>query len=146
MLHRCTLTPLASVLGLVAAVGACATPNTQVFGQLSSDTVRLFNGDSVEYQLTLPAVIAGQPQGRMYVYYPFRDLSDSARLRKIALGVFQHFWGEIESSPPPFVVLRAVNLPTAQRKGFYDMRQYGFVIDRRADGHWYFLGESEPVH
>ena len=133
-------------LAIASVLAACATPDTQVFGRLSSDTLHLFNGDSIELQGTQPAVIQGQPAGLMYFYYPFRDLTDSARLRKIALGVFIHFWADISSSQPPFVVLRAVNLPTARRQGFHNIVNYGFVIEHRPDGHWYFLHETDPVH
>jgi len=134
-----------SPLLVLLAAAACATPQGEVFGRLQTDTLRLFNGDSVELQARLPAVVEGSPPGRMYMYYPFRDLSDTVRLRRIALGVFMKIWPEVESQPPAFLVMRAVNLATAQRKGRYNIVNYGFVIDRRADGHWYFLGGSERL-
>lgn len=137
----CKYAPLIVLVG----VTACATPQGEVFGRLKSDTLRLFNGDSVELQATLPAVIEGSPPGRMYIYYPFRDLSDAVRLRRIALGVFMHVWSDLAKDPPAFVVMRAVNLPTAQRTGQYNIVNYGFVIERRQDGRWYFLHESEAL-
>src|SRR6266516_6432875 len=128
-----------SRLLLLFAATACATPQGEVFGRLGTDTLRLFNGDSVELQGRLPAIVQGEPPGRMYMYYPFRDLSDTVRLRRIAVGVFTKVWPELESKPPASLVMRAVNLPTAQRKGHYNITNYGFVIERRPDGHWYFL-------
>jgi len=126
-------------------VAACATPQGEVFGRLGTDTLRLFNGDSVELQSRLPVVVQGERPGRMYMYYPFRDLSDTVRLRRIAVGVFMKVRSELEVRPPAFLVMRAVNLPTAKRTGRYNITNYGFVIERRPDGHWYFLGESDPV-
>jgi len=132
-------------IALLVIAGACASPKGEVFGQLQSDTLRLVNGDSVELQARLPAVVPGSSPGRMYMYYPFCDLADSVRLRRIAVGVFMQVRSELEKAPPAFVVLRAVNLPTAQRKGRYNIENYGFVIEHRGDGHWYFLDESQAV-
>jgi hypothetical protein len=131
---------------LVSFAAACASPEVQVFGRLRTDTLHLFNGDSVELQARFPAVVQGSAPGRMYMYYPFRDdLSDTVRLRRVALGVLMRVWAEVDSQQPPFVVMRAVSLPTAKRKGKYDIANYGFVIEHRVDGHWYFLGEATAL-
>ena len=124
---------------------ACATPQNEVAGRLSDTVIHLDNGDSVELQATVPAVVEGSPPGRMVIFHPFSDFSDTAQLRQTAIALFHYLQPGLDSAAPPFLVLRAANLPAAQRKGFYNIENYGFVLEHRPDGKWYFLHDSDPV-
>ena len=134
-----------ALLAIVAVPAACASPEKEVTGRLSDTVLHLENGDSVELQATVSAVVEGSPPGRMVIFHPFTDFSDIPRLRQTAIALFHYLQPGIDSAPPPFVVLRATNLPAAQRKGFYNIENYGFVLERHADGKWYFLHESDPL-
>ncbi len=81
----------------------------------------------------------------MFEYHPFQDLSDTARLRTIAVLLFRRMRPQLDQDDVPFAVFRASNLPAAKRHGFYNIEYYGFVIDRRASGAWYFDGETDSI-
>jgi hypothetical protein len=132
--------------GTLVAI-ACASPQSEVYGHLSSEVVQLPTGDSLELQAEVPAVVEGSLPGKMFVFYPFSDLSDTIRLRHLATALLLSLRARLDSSPPPFVVLRAVNVPAAKRNqiGAYEIEQFGFVVERRTDGQWYFLNQSEPI-
>ena len=123
----------------------CATPQREVYGKFSKQVVHLTNGDSVQLQARVAAVGQGPSPGIMFVFYPFQDLSDTHRLRRTAVALFLYVRPELDSAPPPFVVLRAVDLPAERRVGFYKIHNHGFVVERRGDGVWYLLGESQPI-
>ena len=130
----------------LAAV-ACerATPRGTLFRKVNDRIVRLASGDSIEWQLTLPASVSGSSPGLLVEFYPFRSMDDTVGLRSIALKLFPIAMRELSPRNPSFIVLRAVSVPAKDRKGVYHMRAYGFVFDHRPDGRWYRLGDSVPL-
>jgi len=133
------------MLGPLAVALGCASSKGELYAHLSDTVVRLSNGDSVEIQATVPAVIPDGKPGTMVIYYPFRDFSDTVRLEQTAVALLAQLRPHFDSAPPPFLVLRAVNRRSRDRKGFYRVQYYGVVVQQHADGHWYLLGASQPV-
>ena len=111
----------------------------------SDSVVYLAIGDSVEWQSFGPARVTGQPDGLLVTYHPFFDIADTARVRRTSLAFFDSLRTKFVGGEPPFVVLRAVNLPAAKRVGPHQLHAWGLVIEKRADGHWYGLHEVTPV-
>jgi hypothetical protein len=122
-----------------------ATPKGTLFGKVDDRIVHLPSGDSIEWQLTLPASVKGSPPGILVEFYPFQSIGDTVALRSTALALFPIAIRELSSGSPNFLVLRAVSLRARDRKGFYHIHNYGFVFDHRSDGHWYRLNDSIPL-
>ena len=137
---------LTIAIAFLAAL-ACerATPNSTTFGKVNDRIVRLPSGDSIEWQLTLPALVKGSPPGLLVEFHPFHSMDDTVGLRSLALDLFPIALRELGPRNPRFIVLRAVSLPAKDRKGIYKLHNYGFVFDRRSDGRWYRLGDSIPL-
>ena len=129
-------------------LGGCerATPKTLVYSEISARIVHLSNGDSVEWQLTVPAEAAGSPTGLLVEYYPFRPNRDTTVLRQDAHAFFPIVWREVATRSPGFIVLRAVNLRAAERTGVYQIQNFGVVFEPRDDGCWYeYQSHGPPV-
>ena len=118
---------------------------TTVAGSLSDSIVYLATGDSIEWQSAGPAQVTGQPEGLLVTYHPFFELADTARVRRTAFAFFQALRPKLGEREPPFVVLRAVSLRSAERSGPTPLRAYGIVVEKRADGLWYKLRDSTPL-
>ena len=147
---------IAAVLGLTALASGCkghenaSTRNgaySSVSTRLSDSIVRLESGDSVEFQATGTASIPNSPSGMLITYHPFVDIADTARIETIALNLFRRLQPQLRDSSPPFVVLRAVDQPASVRNriGFYQMKNFGVVLEHRADGKWYLPDAKSPV-
>jgi hypothetical protein len=146
----CASTPRATAPAAVRSrteSGAGRTDRSATFQyfQLSDSIVHLATGDSIEWQSAGPAVVTGQPAGLLVTYYPFFDLSDTTRVVRTALAFFTRLRSKFEAEEPPFVVLRAVSLRAARRKGMYGMHAFGVVVQKRVDGRWYQLDDSIPL-
>ena len=118
---------------------------TTVVGSLSDSIVHLATGDSIEWQSAGPAQVAGQPEGLLVTYHPYFELADTARVRRTAVAFFNALRPKLVDREPPFVVLRAVSLRSAERNGPTPLRAYGVVLERRVDGQWYRLGDSTAL-
>ncbi len=132
---HCRFSPL-GCCAMIAALSGCGAPAGQ--------TVQLATGDSVRLLATGPAIVPNQKPGLLVEYNPFLSLDDTAALRREALGLWSALRPRVDSLNPPFVVLRATTR-RPQLIGYQSVRNYGFVLERRADGRWYFLHESTPV-
>ena len=132
----------AVLLGLVAGCGGGT-----VYANLSERVVQLPTGDSVEFQATGPLVIPEAGTGLLVTYYPFQPFDDTLRLRATAVALFRELRPRLDSAPPPFVGLRAVDRRAAERMraGTYAMRTFGVIVERRPDGRWYLPGTKSPV-
>jgi hypothetical protein len=117
------------------------------YTHLSDSVVHLPTGDSIEFQATGPAEVPNSPPGLMITYHPFFPIADTARVKSAALALFRAVRERAGGAPPPpFVVLRAVGRRAAERRGpYYEQQVFGVVLERRADGRWYVLGERLPV-
>jgi hypothetical protein len=130
------------------AVAICATGCTggEVYKSFAHDTRHLDNGDSVEIQASMPVTESNGTRGRLVVFFPYRTLYDSVRLRETALALFRHLAPGLDSAPPPFVVLRAVNLPSEKRGAVvYRLEYFGFVFERDK-GTWLLDGAPVRAH
>jgi hypothetical protein len=109
--------------------------------------VRLASGDSIRFVATGPVIEPGGDTGWMYEYHPFFSLDDSIRLHTQVLELWKLVRPRAESLRVPFVVLRATTrfteLPVTQPTA---VRNFGFVLQKRANGLWYFLYDSVPVN
>jgi len=109
-------------------------------------TVRLPAGDSILLVATGPIFDPNGDTGFMYEYHPYISLDDTVSLQKQALVLWNSVRPKAESLRAPFVVLRATTrfteAPVGQPK---IIRNYGFVLEKRRDGLWYFLHDSIPV-
>jgi hypothetical protein len=121
---------------------------TTVTGALSDSIVHLAAGDSLEFQSFGPAQVTGQPEGLLVTYHPFVSMSDSVRIRRVAIVFFDSLRTKFRYGEPPFVVMRAVDLRASERMGALrvPMHAYGLVLEKRADGRWYGLHETSPIH
>jgi hypothetical protein len=133
-----------ALFGVAALACDRATAKTTMYSSLSERVVHLAGGDSVEWQATLPVVATDAPPAVLIEFYPFTP-PDTAELRRVAIELLPVVVREL---PPPVqdvVILRAVSLPTAQRVGKYSLQTFGVVFERRTNGRWYLLHETEPV-
>ncbi len=122
---------------MIAAFSGCGAPAA---GQM----MHLATGDSVRVLTTGPAIVPNQKPGLLVEYNPFLSLDDTSALRREALALWSVLRSRVDSLNPPFVVLRATTRQP-QLIGYQSVRNYGFVLERRADGRWYFLHETTPV-
>jgi hypothetical protein len=136
-----------ATLGLSAALApaALAQSGSTREGPLWDRIVHLPSGDSVQVQSSIPAVVPNAPTGLLLTFHPFFPLTDSARVRAVAVALFQGMLAHTDTALPPFVVLRAVDKSSAERIGAYRMSAFGVVLERHADGVWYFLNETKPA-
>jgi hypothetical protein len=116
------------------------------YGHLADSVVHLPGGDSLEFQATGPAVVPTSAPGLMITYHPYFSLADTARVRTLALAFFESLLPHLGDTPP-FVVLRAVDVPAARRNqgGVYHLNAFGVVLEQHRDGRWYCLHESVPA-
>ena len=127
-------------------LAACGSGTTVTLaGHLTDSVVHLKSGDSVEFQSTGPAVVP-TGTGLVVTYRPYFSLDDTARVRGVALEFFWALLPRITTSPP-FVVMRAIDVPAARRNqgGYYEIHTFGVVLERHADGQWYGMGEVAPI-
>ncbi len=108
------------------------------------EVIHLASGDSVRVLTTGPAIVPNERPGLQIEYNPYLSLDDTVALKREALALWSALRPRIDSMNPPFVVLRATTR-TPQVIGYQSVRNYGFVIERRADGKWYFLNAKEPI-
>jgi hypothetical protein len=89
-----------------------------------------------------------EPQGDtglMFQYHPFVPLQDTDYLRQLAIEVWKTVRPRAESLGVPFVGLQATTRTSAMSPAQPPSVNYGFVIERHADGLWYFLSDSLPI-
>jgi len=129
---------------LLILVVACV-PEVRVI-QVRPRIIRLASGDSVLFVATGPIFDPNGDTGLMYEYHPYISLDDPARLRPQVLELWETVRPKAESLRAPFVVLRATTrftkLPVPQPA---IIQNYGFVLQKRTDGLWYFLYDSIPI-
>ena len=138
-----------AVVAMIVVTSAGCRRDTTVtaYTHLSDTIVHLSTGDSLEFQATGPAVVPNKAPGLMVTFHPYFALSDTVRVRAAAIAFFQTLPPQM-TADPRFVVMRAVDVPAARRNkgGYYDLKSFGVVLERRSDGRWYGLKESVPAY
>jgi len=111
------------------------------------DSIIHLGTDSVEFQSSGPAAPNNSPPGLLITFHPFVPIQDTLHDRAISFALFYSILSRLDSAPPPFVALRAVDQPAAVRNGVgvYAMHALTVVVERRSDRRWYRLGESTPI-
>ncbi len=100
--------------------------------------------DSVEFISAGPMYLAtGQP-GFMIAFHPFQALDDSIRLRALAGEIWRWLRPQLDSTPS-FVVLQATSARAHPTFGVQVAHGQNLVLERRADGKWYFVDETKPA-
>jgi hypothetical protein len=114
-------------------------------GAQAPTIVHLASGDSVAIISAGPAHVPNQPEGFQVRFYPYRPLDDTAQLRRQALELRSALRPQLDSTNAPFVVLQATNQTPEPHVGIWHAVNYGFVLEKRADGKWYFLHGTIPI-
>jgi len=117
-----------------AAVGHCEAQRV----------LHLSDGDSVLFLGSGQANVPNKPPGLLIDFNPLSSLRDTAALEVKALMVWQVLRDSISSASPAFVVLRATDR-NPQQQGIREGHSFGFVVERRPDGDWYFYRDSLTI-
>src|SRR5262249_55189607 len=107
------------------------------------DSIVHIGDDSVEFQSSGPASPDQSPPGLLVTFHPLVPIQDTVHDRVVSLALLRSMLPRLDSAPPPFVALRAVDQPAAVRNGIgaYRMMAFTVVVERRTDHRWYRLGE-----
>jgi len=133
--HRLTLS-----LSTVVLLGICAGRplGAQAFLHLSAtDSVRILATELVH--------VPGQPTGLSIDYAATHGLADTASLKRRAIAILRAERPRLDSLHLVNVVVRAVDKASDSTSTLFHRNLYGFVLQRRTDGRWYFLRDSTPV-
>ena len=114
-------------------------------GPLADTVIRLAGTDSAQFQSSGPLTVPNEPQGLMITYYPYFDIRDTDRVKRIALEVFDVVRPRFSNGEPPWLVLRAASRPTTERNQGGEVHFFGVVLKHHANGRWYPLDSSTPV-
>ena len=135
---------LAVIAGLAVVVLASACERAQPVRPL---IVRLESGDSVELVGWSRAVVPNEPEGLLLGYRPFASMEDTLGLQRIAVALWRTYARTLaEQSEVSWVVLQARSRPaTGAAAPVVTNSTYGVVLDRGADGKWYFHRSGQPV-
>src|SRR2546427_101899 len=125
-----------AVLVLGLAPGICRAQAPRADGML-----RFASGDSVELITSGPIQLASGTTGLVLQYHPFVPVEESSQLKKIATQLWRWLRPKIDTNPPPFVVLTATTGRANPPPGLRKLQNYNYVVERRADGQWYFTKE-----
>jgi hypothetical protein len=116
-----------------------------VHGQ-SAAIQHLPSGDSVAIIASGPASVPDKPPGLLVRFYPYSTLKDTNHLRELALQLWRDLQPRLDSLSIPWLVLQATDRTPGPRSGRWREKNYGFVLERRSDGKWYFLNQSVPLN
>jgi len=116
----------------------------QTPAQDSQPLVRFASGDSVELIKSGPIYLATGQAGFLISFQPFVAIEDTLKLRVVAGEVWTWLRPHLDSNPPPFAVLQATTARSRPTLGIQQAHGYNFVVERHADGKWYFVNETKP--
>jgi hypothetical protein len=122
----------------IALLATCASHplRAQAFLHLSAtDSVRILATELVH--------VPGQPPGLVIDYAATNGLADTALLKRRAIAILRAESPHLDSLHLGNVVVRAVD--KASDSTLFHRKLYGFVLQLRTDGNWYFLRDSTPV-
>ncbi len=131
---------MTSRLACICLLGLAAAP-----ARVQSQAIRhLSPEDSIAIIATGPASVPDQPLGLHIRFYPYGSLDDTTRLRRLALELWHQVQRQVDSAGTLWVVLQATDQTPEPHTGYWPVRNYGFVVQKRADGKWYLLHETKP--
>jgi hypothetical protein len=134
--HIC-LTP--TLIAIVLLAFCAGRPlHAQAFVHLSAtDSVRILATELVH--------VPGQPPALQIDYAATTGLSDTALLKRRAIAILRAERPRLDSLHLVNVVVRAVDKSSDSTGTLFRRSLYGFVMQHRTDGNWYFLRGSTPV-
>ena len=94
---------------------------------------------------TGPIVVPNGLRGFLVRFYPYSGLADTNRLRAEAMELLGILRRELDSAGVPWVALQATNQSPGPKFGVFHVENYGFVVERHADGRWYRSGDVQPI-
>lgn len=94
---------------------------------------------------TGPIVVPNGLRGLLVRFYPYAGLADTTRLKVEAIELLGILRRELDSLGVPWVALQATNQSPGPRVGLFNVENYGFVVERHADGLWYLQGDVQPL-
>ena len=107
--------------------------------------VPLASGDSVAIIAVGPAQVPNKPRGFIVRFYPYRSLGDTAELRRQALELRRILRPQLDSTGAPWIVLQATDQMPGPQAGYFNVKNFGFVLEKRGDGQWYFVNGTAPI-
>lgn len=107
--------------------------------------LRLSATDSVRILATELVRVPGQPPGFVIDYAAAKGLADTALLKRRAIAILRAERPHLDSLHLLNVVVRAVDKSSDSTGTPFHRTMYGFVMQHRTDGNWYFLRGSTPV-
>ena len=126
-------------LDIVVAWGLLVAPGA------AQRALHLPSGDSVIVIGSGPARVPDKPDGLLIKYHTFVAMTDTATLRREALEMWHHFFAKIDSLSLSWVVFQATTQTPPPFIGIERGQMYGFVLEKRGDGKWYFLDGTIPL-
>jgi len=107
--------------------------------------LRLQSGDSVELIMSAPLRLATGVTGLGVQYHPFIAVTESPELKALATQLWRWLRPQIDSNPPPFVVLMATTGRAHPAPGVRQLQNFNYVVERRSDKKWYFSTDTLPL-
>ena len=111
----------------------------------AQEVIHLPSGDTVAILAVTQIRAPNRPPGLLIRFYPYTSLADTIHLRKLALSLRQTLRPKIEATGVPWLVLQATDQTPGPHLGIIRGENYGFVLEKRSNGKWYFLDGSEPI-
>jgi hypothetical protein len=112
----------------------------------SDRLVHMPSGDSIEVVGVGPAVVPDRPAGLLFTFHPFKPVTDTIGIQRLAAEVWRvRVRPQLSSPPPDFVVLQATSRRAGPVVGLVQVVNYGVVLERRGDGQWYYISTSKEA-
>jgi len=125
-----------------------AAPGRSVAGQkdsLAAGAILHFGSDSVEFINAGPMYLATGEPGFLLAFHPFVPIEDTIKLRALAGAIWGWLRPQLDTSPRSFIVLQATSQRAHPAFGIQGGHGRNLVLEKRADGKWYFLKETKPA-
>lgn len=138
-MSACQLRLTPSLFAVVLLTICASRPlDAQAFLHLSpTDSVRILATELVHEP--------GQPPALSIDYAATNGLGDTASLKRRAIAILRAERPHLDSLHLVNVVVRAVDKASDSTSTLFHRKVYGFVLQLRTDGNWYFLRGSTPV-
>lgn len=111
----------------------------------SSAVQHLPSGDSIAVIMAGPAVVPNRTPGLLVRFYPYGSLSDTTRLRDLALALWHQLVPRLDSVGISWLVLQATDQTPGPQLGVFRVHNYGFVFERGADSVWHRAAKPDST-